>query len=147
MLICCLQTKEQRVQTQLLHDFLTTTTFHSRKCKKGRVSSSYPGIGAEISALWNISPWSWKCGRIASTEIFFLKTHLWHLWLLVKVVIILRIGEHSLVKVNVHFEPELTSRHITWQCGHYSPTLARISTWCVSYVGRFQKKWSGRRMV
>ena len=48
----------------------------------------------------------------------------------------IRSGQHSLVIVNVHFEPELKAA--TWQFEYYSPTLACISPWCGSYFGRFQ---------
>ena len=34
---------------------------------------------------------------------------------------------HTFVIVNVHFEPELTSKAVTWQIGSYSPALACLS--------------------
>ena len=49
----------------------------------------------------------------------------------------IRSGRHSLVIVNVHFEPELTVRQLRGQIVYYPPALACISLLCGRYFGRF----------
>ena len=52
-------------------------------------------------------------------------------------IVNIQFERHSLVVVNVHFEPDFKA--VMWQIGSYSPTLTGISTWrgCY-YFGRLQ---------
>ena len=91
--ICFLQTKGQRVQTQLSQKTLwTTTSFVSRKCME-RTSFFQPSrcwLRDFDSLVQFILIVNMREDRLsASTGILFLKTHLWHMWLLVTVVMIL----------------------------------------------------------
>ena len=87
MLICFLQTEEQRVQTQLPHGIFDHNSIWLQEVH---------GRDEFLHAIQVLAPRFRLFGtfflimkrRIASTEIFFLKTHKWHLWLLIKVVII-----------------------------------------------------------
>ena len=45
-------------------DSWTKTIFSPGSAWKGRVSSSYPGVGSAFSVLWYLSTWQWECGRI-----------------------------------------------------------------------------------
>ena len=55
--ICFLQTEEERVQTQISQETLWRQHLSPGSAWKGRIFSSYPGVGSSISPLWYISSW------------------------------------------------------------------------------------------